>query len=195
MRSAIRLIAFFAVLLFPALTFAQQKITCASGPRGQRNYCAADTRGGVVLVRKISGPCQQGVNWGFDARGIWVQGGCAADFQVRRYAGGPWWWDSGPGYRPSPWRGTGACFYRNPNFSGPYFCLAPGDRVARMPSGFDNAITSIQVLRANGVRIYSGDNFRGNSVRIANNVPNLRNWRIPGSNGTWNNRISSIRVD
>ncbi len=28
-------------------------------------------------------PCQQGYSWGYDQRGIWVDHGCRADFQVR----------------------------------------------------------------------------------------------------------------
>jgi hypothetical protein len=62
-------------------------ITCSSDDGGRR-YCNADTRGGVVLTRQISGsPCIQGRTWGFDERGIWVDRGCRAEFQVqqRRY--------------------------------------------------------------------------------------------------------------
>ncbi|HYM05616.1 MAG TPA: DUF3011 domain-containing protein [Terriglobales bacterium] len=59
-------------------------ITCASND-GRRNYCEADTRNGVVLTRQISGsPCDYGRTWGYDARGIWVDNGCRAEFQLRR---------------------------------------------------------------------------------------------------------------
>jgi hypothetical protein len=197
MTLRVRLMILFSMLLFPTLSFAQQSVTCASGPGGHRVYCAADTRGGVVLVRPHAPGlrCRQGVQWGFDASGIWVEGGCAAEFQVREYRGGPWWWDSGRGHRPEPWRGVGACFYRNVGYDGPYFCLARGERVTQMPPGFDNAISSIQVVRANNVMIFSKDNFGGYGGRIRDDVPNLRNWRIPETNKSWNNRLSSIRVD
>ncbi len=57
-------------------------ITCSSD-NGQRVYCNADTRGGVRLVRRISGsPCQEGSTWGYDSRGIWVDRGCRAEFDV-----------------------------------------------------------------------------------------------------------------
>ena len=57
-------------------------ITCASDD-GRRVYCDADTRRGVRLVRQISGsPCQEGSTWGYDARGIWVDRGCRAEFVV-----------------------------------------------------------------------------------------------------------------
>jgi hypothetical protein len=57
-------------------------ITCSSDD-GRRNYCQADTRRGVYLSRQISGsPCRQNQTWGYDGRGIWVDRGCRAEFQV-----------------------------------------------------------------------------------------------------------------
>jgi hypothetical protein len=57
-----------------------QVITCSSDDGG-RHYCAADTRGGVSLGRQHSeSPCIQGRTWGYDARGVWVDRGCRADF-------------------------------------------------------------------------------------------------------------------
>jgi hypothetical protein len=59
-------------------------ITCASND-GRRVYCDADTRNGVQLVEQHSNvPCRQGSTWGYDRRGIWVDRGCRADFEVRR---------------------------------------------------------------------------------------------------------------
>lgn len=63
-------------------------IACSSDD-GRRRYCDADTRGGVQLVRQISGsPCEQGRTWGFDGRGIWVDRGCRAEFRVGSGGGG-----------------------------------------------------------------------------------------------------------
>src|SRR5882672_10595429 len=60
-------------------------VTCESR-NNRRNYCAADTRGGVTLGRQLSqAQCVQGRTWGFDARGIWVEGGCRAEFRVNAY--------------------------------------------------------------------------------------------------------------
>src|SRR5437773_830917 len=57
-------------------------ITCSS-ENGQRAYCDADTWGGVRLTRQFSNsPCDQNSSWGFDSRGIWVDRGCRAEFQV-----------------------------------------------------------------------------------------------------------------
>jgi hypothetical protein len=197
MKACIRSIALLCALLFPGLAMAQKTITCASAPGGGRTYCGADTRGGVVLVtpRGPRVPCQQGVQWGFDARGIWVQGGCAADFRVQPYQGGPWWWDSGPGNRPAPWQGTGACFYKNVGYSGPYFCMSRGQRIDRLPDNFNSAISSIQILRARSVIVYGQNYYQGRSARVPDSIPNLKQWRIPENGKSWNNRISSIRVD
>ena len=60
-----------------------QTITCSSND-GRRNFCSANTRGGVRLSRQISGSaCIQGSTWGLDNRGLWVDRGCRADFRVR----------------------------------------------------------------------------------------------------------------
>ena len=87
------------------------------GPRGvvrcesrdnRRHYCAADTDGGMQLVRQLSSErCVQGSTWGYDSRGVWVVSGCRGEFasaagqrQARR--GG-----QRPGQRPNQRRDTG----------------------------------------------------------------------------------------
>ena len=70
-----------------------QTITCSSDDMG-RHTCEVDARGGAQLVRQISGsPCIFGRTWGYDSRGIWVDRGCRAEFQV----GSVNWngWDTG----------------------------------------------------------------------------------------------------
>lgn len=77
-----------ALCLFAALPplGAQSVITCSSED-GRRNFCSADTRGGVSLGRQRSGsPCRQGYSWGYDRRGVWVDRGCRADFVLGRAA-------------------------------------------------------------------------------------------------------------
>lgn len=64
-----------------------QTVVCASNS-GNRVYCDADTRSGVVLSRQLSGsPCEQGRTWGFDNRGIWVDRGCRAEFVLNQRGG------------------------------------------------------------------------------------------------------------
>jgi hypothetical protein len=69
----------------------QQQIVACSSDDMKRHYCAADVSGGVQLVKKRSeADCVQGQTWGYDRRGIWVDRGCRADFQVggAGYGGG-----------------------------------------------------------------------------------------------------------
>jgi hypothetical protein len=63
-------------------------VYCASD-NGRRNVCPTDTRSGVRLDRQRSGsPCEFGRTWGYTARGIWVDRGCRADFQIGGSGGG-----------------------------------------------------------------------------------------------------------
>lgn len=57
-------------------------IRCESN-EGRSNHCPANTRRGVVLVRQLSrSPCIREQNWGWNERGIWVTGGCRAEFRT-----------------------------------------------------------------------------------------------------------------
>ena len=48
---------------------------------GRTRHCDADVRGGVRLVRQLSRTeCVRGRTWDYDNRGIWVGGGCRAEF-------------------------------------------------------------------------------------------------------------------
>ena len=63
----------------------QDQIVSCSSDDMHRHYCPADTRGGVQLLKQRSdSSCRQGYSWGYDRRGIWVDHGCRADFQVIR---------------------------------------------------------------------------------------------------------------
>jgi len=71
--------------------------------------CPVRTGGEAYIVRQLSNTaCQQGQNWGYDQRGIWVDKGCGAEFAVgrreaRRYDGDRWSRGDqyGPGYGQS----------------------------------------------------------------------------------------------
>ncbi len=64
-------------------TATGETFTCESRD-GRRRYCAADLRGrSVAVVRNISRePCAEGSNFGVDRRGVWVDGGCRAEFRI-----------------------------------------------------------------------------------------------------------------
>jgi len=48
---------------------------------GLRRHCDIDANGNIVLSRRLSKtPCVQGRNWDIDPGGVWVAGGCRAEF-------------------------------------------------------------------------------------------------------------------
>lgn len=62
-------------------------------------YCDIDSRGGVEIVNQLSDTaCIEGRTWGWDRRGVWVSGGCRAEFAVAGRGGG---------YGPPPGYGGG----------------------------------------------------------------------------------------
>jgi DUF3011 family protein len=73
------------------------QLTCSSED-GHRHYCESDIQGTATMLRQRSGSaCRQGYSWGNDRRGIWVDHGCRADFELRgRRSGGM----SAGGYAP-----------------------------------------------------------------------------------------------
>jgi len=57
-------------------------VVCESKSR-QRRFCGAGISKGATLSRQLSGTaCEEGRSWGWDARGVWVDKGCRAEFQV-----------------------------------------------------------------------------------------------------------------
>lgn len=57
-------------------------VVCESKSR-QRRFCGASISKSVRLSKQLSGsPCEEGRGWGWDARGVWVDKGCRAEFQV-----------------------------------------------------------------------------------------------------------------
>src|SRR5882757_2421501 len=70
----------------PGQTTPGNSIVRCSSDDGGRHYCEADTRGDVDLIRQHSeAPCEEGISWGFDQRGIWVDRGCRAEFVAQPY--------------------------------------------------------------------------------------------------------------
>ena len=97
-------------------------------------------------------------------------------------------WDGGG--HPPVWGGAvmpreGACFFTDADFRGQAFCVSRGGSYRSLPSGFNDRITSVRVRGAR-VEIFSDVDFAGRSKRIDSDVSNV--------GGSWNDRISSIRV-
>ena len=71
-----------AVLLTLHGIASATEIRCSSRDN-KRRLCEVDTRGGVELVQRMSkSPCIENDSWGYDDRGIWVDHGCRAAFEV-----------------------------------------------------------------------------------------------------------------
>ncbi|HUK35559.1 MAG TPA: peptidase inhibitor family I36 protein [Vicinamibacterales bacterium] len=82
---------------------------------------------------------------------------------------------------------SGACFFRDAEFRGDYFCVRAGDDVGRLPDEMNDAISSIRVFGRAEVTVYKDARFNGGSVRFNASVSNLKD-------AGWNDRISSMRV-
>jgi hypothetical protein len=77
---AVAALAALALFGFARAAHADQ-LSCSS-TNYRYQYCRADTRNAVRLVRQESKTsCVQGSSWGYDGRGIWVDNGCAATFE------------------------------------------------------------------------------------------------------------------
>ncbi|MGH9714849.1 MAG: DUF3011 domain-containing protein [Candidatus Acidiferrales bacterium] len=92
MKTSSRVLAvwifFLCIIGMPGSASAQRigtyDLTCSSNDE-QWHQCGTSFTNinNVELLRQISGsPCIKGQTWGFDARGVWVDRGCRAEFRV-----------------------------------------------------------------------------------------------------------------
>jgi len=81
-RLSLVFIAAALLAAFAASAQARSNISCES--REYRyNRCETDTDGYARLVSQQSqAPCIRGQTWGYDDRGLWVDKGCAGEFEV-----------------------------------------------------------------------------------------------------------------
>lgn len=181
-----------------------QSVTCESN-NGRRNYCGSYNRDQVTFQRQLSNSsCVQGQSWGVDRQGLWVDNGCRAIFAVRVVVvvPGPGWIHPGPN-NPWPPRGDwnggrwdrgGACFYKDYNFGGDYFCMRRGDSRDSL-GDYGGKISSIRVFGGARVIVFNDRNFSGGQDATGRDVPDLRQWKMSSKYPhTWNNRISSLQV-
>jgi Protein of unknown function (DUF3011)/Peptidase inhibitor family I36 len=186
-------------------------VKCESN-NGRRNYCGQYDPDRVRIERQISGsPCIEGETWGVDRDGLWVDSGCRAYFTVRRDSGGNdhhdresdngWWkrdpndtWPPRGDWHGGHWESGGACFYKDRDFGGDYFCMRRGEARDSLGSYGDD-ISSIRLFGGTRVIVYDDRNFSGPQQMIDRDVSDLRQLGVRQKPGhTWNNRISSIRV-
>ena len=65
--------------------YARQRVTVRSS-NFRYNYYRVEIRGRVELVNQLSqSACDYGRSWGYDSGGIWVDDGCAAEFDILRH--------------------------------------------------------------------------------------------------------------
>jgi Protein of unknown function (DUF3011) len=192
--------AFFLCFFTPVKATAQdrreQTLTCESRHKRLQSCSIPDPHSEVVMVEELGGArCIRGETWGNDASGIWVDKGCRARFQVNpRPDNGPAWWNSGQSHQRRGQHGSGACFFKNTNFTGDYFCRERGSNIPQVP--LDDEITSIQIYGSASVTIFKDPNFSGPEATSNRSISDLHRWRMPNnSNLNWDNRISSARVD
>jgi hypothetical protein len=111
----------------------------------------------------------------FSALVVLIAGGArAASAQVR--------WGRGAVPR------SGACFYKDSEFRGEYFCAAAGESLPVLPGGMGDEISSIRLFGAVEVTVFRDRSFGGRTSRFERDVVNLKQVG-------WNDTISSVRVD
>ena len=82
---------------------------------------------------------------------------------------------------------SGACFYRDADFEGDYFCASAGEDIPVLPRGMNDEISSIRMFGDVEVRLYQDGRFEGRSETFDRSIRNL------GKEG-WNDRLSSARI-
>lgn len=90
MTRAIRFVLAPALVLacaisIPAQSASADKVVGCSSRDGDRVACAADLRGySLADIKQTSrAQCEVGRNFGYDDRGVWVNGGCRGEFTFR----------------------------------------------------------------------------------------------------------------
>jgi hypothetical protein len=81
----------------------------------------------------------------------------------------------------------GACFYKDADYRGDYFCIRAGEEVSSLSGGMNDRISSIRLYGHADVLVFRDPHFRGRSTVFRGNVRNL-------SGVGWNDMVSSIQV-
>jgi hypothetical protein len=81
----------------------------------------------------------------------------------------------------------GACFYRDADYRGQYFCVRSGDQLSTLPGGADDEVSSIRTYGRVEVIVYRDTRLRGDSRQFSSSVQDLER-------EGFNDRISSVDV-
>src|SRR4051812_8317255 len=93
--------------------------------------------------------------------------------------------------------------YEHADYRGDSLVLYPGDTLDNLSgqhfgdgAGLNDSISSIRVEGGAQVVVYENARFRGAAMRLTENVRDLSGRLLPDNNrDSWNDRISSIRVE
>lgn len=137
----------------PRASALDGRLICESRD-GREQYCPAQIGGSVRVLRELSRtPCVEGDTWRWNPRGIYVRGGCRAEFAFR---GDGWSGGSGGGN----WGGSRyaelVCAARG---SRETFCAAPNDgrvRLVREQGGGQCVEGQSWRADAQGIRVRNG---------------------------------------
>jgi hypothetical protein len=95
--------------------------------------------------------------------------------------------------RASERREDRVCVYQHVGFRGNSRCFDAGDEVYDLRQiGWNDAISSIRTFGGTRVAVFEDAGFQGQRLIVEQDIPDLT--RIAAGRGTWNDRISSLRV-
>ena len=91
------------------------------------------------------------------------------------------------GWGRGPFPRDGACFFKDPDFKGDYFCAQAGETLSAVPKDMNDKISSIRVFGRSDVTVFKDVRFDGGSRHFRDSISNLKD-------DGWNDRVSSFRV-
>ena len=100
-------------------------------------------------------------------------------------------------------RGPRVIVFQHANYQGDALVLYPGDALDNLSKlsfanggRLNDSISSIRVDEGAEVYVYADSRFRGPVLRLAESARDLTSYLLPDSvNASWNDRISSLRVE
>jgi hypothetical protein len=143
-----------------------QRLVCESRD-GREQYCSAQIAGSVRVLRELSrAPCVEGETWRWNARGIYVRGGCRAEFAFRGHDD----WGGGGGWGGSRYTEI--------------VCAARGGRESFCPAANDGRV---RLVREQGSgQCVEGQSWRADpqGIRVRNGcVGRFGYFRVSGDDG------------
>ena len=141
---------------------------------GRSNFCRVNAQGRVFIVRQLSQQrCMRGRNWNADIRGIWVGGGCRADFAIAPRRG----YRQGGGYMAVQGGGYGMQGGGYGMQGGGYGMNVNGARGWNGDPGYMNNQARANDYRGDPNRAagYNDPRYGNNNPRYANTDPRYNN--------------------